>query len=149
MFAKILLLIAYQTEGCGRLVKFGATEQEEKRSRLKALSEGRDLGKTTSHAASPRLPASARSRARSPSFPFPRAPFFGDISLHPSFSLPLQTPVQICAATCKLFFFSFFPTSFSLWSAFPCNSKQLTAASASPSGPAGPSPIREAMAGGF
>lgn len=129
----------------GRLrkaVKFGATEQEEKkRRRLKTLSEGRDLGKTTSHAASPRLPASAPSRARSLSSPFPLRSF---LRRHraPSLFLPSladSTPDLSCYLQTffplYFYFFSpFSPLSLFLFGAdYPKTSKQLTAAFASSS----------------
>lgn len=149
----------------GRLRKAGQVwshragrEEEEKAE--KALSEGRELGKTTAHAASPRLPASAPSRARSLSSPFPCAPFSGDTSLHPSLlSLPSQTPLQIRAATCKLFFLNiyFFPFRFFFFSYFffffleqiplkPAHNSLLLWRRLHP---AGPSPIGEAMPRAF
>lgn len=147
----------------GRLRKAGQVwshragrEEEEKAE--KALSEGRELGKTTAHAASPRLPASAPSRARSLSSPFPCAPFSGDTSLHPSLlSLPSQTPLQIRAATCKLFFNYYFPFRFfSFFLLFFLFLERIPLKSANNSlllwrrlHPAGPSPIGEAMLRAF
>lgn len=122
------MLIAYQTEGWGRLVKFGATEQEKKR-RLKALSEGRDLGKTTSHAASPRLPPPLPpGLARSlPQRSVLRRHLTPSLFLH---SLVDSTPDLCCYL--QTFFLYFFSPLLSLFFLFgvdcPKTSKQLTTA---------------------